>query len=76
MNSWCMGMFATSVAVLLVLAAEWLEWVLTCPLSHITMNLRSSQCTYEICSADQRLFICSTCAKRVSWKMLVINSAV
>lgn len=29
----------------------------TCPLSYITMNLRLSQCTCEMYSADQRLLI-------------------
>lgn len=57
MNCWCMGVFANSVVSLLLLTAYWLEWALTCPLSHITMNPRLSQCTCEMYSANQKLLI-------------------
>ena len=57
MNSWCMGVFANFVASLLPQTTDWLEWALTCPLSYITMNLKLSQCTCEMYSADQRLLI-------------------
>jgi len=50
-----MGVFAKSLASLLPLTTDWLEWALTCPLSYIIMNLRLSQCTCVMYSADQRL---------------------
>jgi hypothetical protein len=67
MNSWCRGVFAKSMALLLPLTADWLEWALTCPLSLITMNLRLSQCTCEMYSAGQRLLIGVPCATCASW---------
>jgi hypothetical protein len=57
MNSWCTTVFANSVASLLPLTTDWLEWALTCPMSYITMNLRLSHCTCEMYSADQGLLI-------------------